>query len=146
MSERPGADWSETPAWIVPEPTAEDRELWEGAGRGELRIQRCATCGLHQHYPRALCSHCGSEAVAFVTASGLGTVYSFTVIRQNGIPPFRDRVPFVVATVDLDEPGARILAALPTCAPGDVAIGARVRATFRPAGDGLGFVDFEPVP
>ncbi len=135
--------WAETPKWVVPHPNAEDREFWEGARRGELRIQRCSTCGLHQHYPRYLCSHCGADTVAFVTASGNGTVYSFTVIRQNGVPPFNERVPFVIATVDLDEPGARILAAMPTLDPSAARIGMRVQATFRPANDELGFVDFE---
>jgi uncharacterized OB-fold protein len=136
--------WSETPDYLLPHPTPEDREFWEGARRGELRIQRCSTCGKHQHYPRLLCAHCGSEALEWVTASGLGTLYSFTVIRQNGVPPFTERVPFVVAMVDLDEDGARILAALPSIDPGDVVIGMRLRATFRPAGDEFGFVDFEP--
>jgi uncharacterized OB-fold protein len=77
-----------------------------------------------------------------VTASGGGTVYSFTVIRQNGVPPFNERIPFVVATIDLDEDGARLIAAMPEVAPDDARIGMRVRATFRPAGDELGFVDF----
>jgi uncharacterized OB-fold protein len=138
-------DWSETPAYLVPTPSPEAREFWEGARRGELRIQRCADCGKHQHYPRSLCSHCGGDAVAFVTSSGLGTVYSYTVIRQNGVPPFSERVPFVVAAVDLDEDGARVLAAMPSLAPADAAIGMRVRAVFRAANDELGFVDFEPV-
>lgn len=146
MSARPPADWLDNPSWIVPAPTDEDREFWEGAGRGELRIQRCRDCGLHQHYPRLLCHHCGSERVEWVAASGGGIVYSFTVIRQNGVPPFRDRLPFVVAAVDLDEPGARVLAAMPGCAADAAVIGMRVRATFRPVGDGLGFVDFEPAP
>jgi uncharacterized OB-fold protein len=148
MSERPEAapsqQWDETPEWLRPNPTPDDREFWEGAQRGELRIQRCRACGLHQHYPRLYCSHCGQDAIEWVTASGLGTVYSYTVIRQNGVPPFRDRVPFVVATVDLDEEGARLLAAMPGVAPEDAAIGMRVRATFRPAGEEHGFVDFAP--
>jgi uncharacterized OB-fold protein len=87
--------------------------------------------------------HCGADAVAWVTASGRGTVYSFTVIRQNGVPPFKARLPFVVAAVDLDEPGARVLASMPSVAPEQATIGMRVRATFRAVGDGLGFVDFE---
>jgi uncharacterized OB-fold protein len=138
------SSWAETPNYLWPHPTPDDREFWEGAQRGELRIQRCSTCGLHQHYPRYACSHCGADTVVFVTASGLGTVYSYTVIRQNGVPPFKERVPFVVATVDLDEAGARLLAALPALAPEDAQIGMRVRAAFRRAGDEFGFVDFEP--
>ena len=119
-----------------------DREFWEGAGRGELRIQHCTNCGLHQHYARLLCSHCGQQSVEWVTASGNGTVYSFTVIRQNGVPPFNERLPFVVATVDLDEDGARMIGAMPQLDPDRAAVGLRVRATFRAAGDGLGLVDF----
>ena len=135
--------WLETPPWVVPRPSDEDREFWAGARRGVLRIQRCPSCGLHQHYPRYLCSHCGAEGVEFVDATGLGTVYSFTVIRKNGVPPFRERVPFVVAAVDLAEPGARILAAMPTVAPEAARIGMAVRAVFRPADDDTAFVDFE---
>lgn len=136
------SDWSETPSWMVPRPTPEDGEFWAGARRGELRIQRCAGCGLHQHYARLLCSHCGQADPEWVTASGLGTVYSFTVIRQNGVPPFRDRVPFVVAAVDLDEAGARVLGAMPDLDPAAAHVGLRVRAVFRPASDEYGFVDF----
>lgn len=136
--------WHETPNYLWPRPTPDDREFWEGAARGELRIQHCTTCGRYQHYPRLLCSHCGKDILEWATASGLGRVYSFTVIRQNGVPPFDERVPFVVATVDLDEPGARLLAAMPEVAPEDARIGMRVRATFRAAGDEFGFVDFAP--
>lgn len=136
------ADWTETPSYLVPVPSEEDGEFWHGARRGELRIQRCTTCGLHQHYARFLCSHCGATTLEWVTAGGLGTVYSYTVIRQNGVPPFRDRVPFVVATVDLDEPGGRLIASMPAVAPHAARVGMRVRATFRPASDEIGFVDF----
>jgi uncharacterized OB-fold protein len=136
--------WDDTPEYLWPNPTPDDREFWEGARRGELRIQRCDACDMHQHYPRLLCSHCGSDTLGWVTASGLGTVYSYTVIRQNGVPPFRDRVPYVVATVDLDEPGARLIAAMPTVEPDAVDVGMRVRATFRPANDEHGYVDFAP--
>ena len=136
--------WTETPQWLVPRPTPDDREFWEGAHRGELRIQRCTTCGKHQHYARMQCSHCGAQTLEWVTASGNGTLYSYTVIRQNGVPPFKERVPFVVACVDLDEEGARVIAAMPDVTPDSVQIGMRVRADFRPATEDLGFVDFRP--
>ncbi|HEX5614314.1 MAG TPA: Zn-ribbon domain-containing OB-fold protein [Acidimicrobiia bacterium] len=143
MSTAELSPWDEMPKHLGPWPSPEDREFWAGARRGELRIQRCASCGLHQHYARLLCSHCGSLEVEWITASGAGTVHSFTVVRQNGVPPFAQCVPFVVALVELAEPGARILAAMPTVAPDAVAIGMPVRATFRSAHDPeLGFVDF----
>jgi uncharacterized OB-fold protein len=136
------SDWSETPNWLIPRPNPVDREFWEGAHRGELRIQRCTTCGKHQHYARSLCSHCGADTLEWVTATGEGTVYSFTVVRQQGVPPFNERVPFVVACVDLVEDGARMIAAMPNVDPDDAHIGMRVRAEFRATDDEVGFVDF----
>jgi uncharacterized OB-fold protein len=119
-------------------------EYFAGTVRGELRVRHCRACGLHHHYPRLACPHCGSDDLEWVTASGAGTVHSFTVVRQNGIPPFHEQVPFVVALVDLDEQGARMVAQLPDVAPEDAAIGMRVHATFRPASDRVAFVDFAP--
>ena len=139
------ASWTDVPQWLTPHPTPEDAEFWEGAHRGELRIQRCNACGLYQHYARMLCAHCGSLEVEWVTASGRGTVHSFTVIRQNGVPPFNGLVPFVVALVELEEPGARVLATMPECAPDAARIGMPVEAAFRAAGDTYGLVDFRPV-
>ena len=106
-----------------PGPTWKTASSGTVRARGELRIQHCTTCGLHQHYPRMLCSHCGKQTLEWITASGRGTIYSFTVIRQNGVPPFNERVPFVVATVDLDEPGARLIASMPSLDPDDARIG-----------------------
>ena len=54
-----------------------------------------------------LCSHCGKQTLEWVTASGLGDRLLVHGVRQNGVPPFNERVPFVVAVVDLDEDGAR---------------------------------------
>jgi uncharacterized OB-fold protein len=140
---------SEFPKYLWPQVTPETAEFWAGTLGGELRIQRCTVCGLHQHYPRTVCSHCGhgsldTGTLEWVTAGGEGTVHSYTVIRQHGIPPFRDAVPYVVALVDLDERGARILGRVPSLDPAEAAIGMRVRATFAPASDEAAFVEFEP--
>ena len=125
-----GVDWTESPKYLWPRPSNEDREFWEGARRGELRIQRCLSCG--------------KQTLEWITASGLATIYSFTVVRQNGVPPFSERLPFVVAVLDLDEAGARMIAAMPRLAPEDARIGMRAKADFRPATDEAAFVDFAP--
>lgn len=135
---------TEVPKYLIPRISPEAAEYFAGTVRGELRVQRCGECGLHHHYPRLACPHCGSDALEWVTASGRGTVYSFTVIRQQGIPPFNEQVPFVVALVDLEEPGARFIARMPELAPEDAAIGMAVHAAFRPASDDVAFVEFVP--
>ena len=130
------------PKYLIPRISPEAEAFFAGTVRGEFRVQRCHACGLHHHYPRMACPHCGSADLEWVTVSGLGTLHSFTVIRQNGIPPFHEQVPFVVGLVDLDEPGARFVAQLPDVAPDDARIGMRVRAAFRPANERVAFVDF----
>jgi uncharacterized OB-fold protein len=140
-----GVSWAESPKYLWPRINELDGEFWAGARRGELRIQHCTTCNKHQHYPRLLCSHCGAETLVWITARGLATVYSFTVVRQNGVPPFNERVPFVVTVVDLDEEGARMIGAAPKLAPEAARVGMRVRAEFRPANDESAYVDFAPL-
>lgn len=133
------------PKHIVPRVTPDAAEFFAGTVRNELRVQQCDNCGLHHHYPRMLCPHCGSESLHWVTASGRGVVHSYTVIRQNGVPPFNEQLPLIVALVDLEEPGARMLANLQDIEPEAVEIDMRVTATFRPASDAYSFVDFRPV-
>ncbi len=113
---RPNVDW-------------ESRAYWEGAGRGELVLQRCRDCGVVQHRPRGLCVSCLSEAVEHFVASGLATVYTFSVVRQNQMPEFREAVPYVVAYVQTDE-GPQLLTNIVGCEPSAVSIGMRVKVDF----------------
>ena len=127
------ADWSESPKWLIPRPTPEDREYWEGAHRGELRIQHCTTCGQHQHYARMLCSHCGAQTLEWVTASGHGTVYSYTVTHQD-VPGYT--APFAVVIVELEEQaGLRMVSNVVDVPPEDVRIGMPVEVTFQPVAE-----------
>jgi uncharacterized OB-fold protein len=105
-------------------------------------IQRCDTCGAHQLYARDRCLRCRGP-VQWVEASGRGTVYSFTVIRQNYSRPFRDWIPYVVALVDLDE-GPRLMTNIVGCDVDDVHVGLPVRATFEAVSDEAGIAVFVP--
>jgi uncharacterized protein len=105
-------------------------------------LQRCQNCGAHQLYPRDHCLVCRGP-VDWVEASGRGTVYSFTVIRQNYSRPFRDWIPYVVALVDLEE-GPRVMTNVVGCEPDDVHIGMAVRATFEAVSDEAGIALFSP--
>jgi uncharacterized OB-fold protein len=90
---------------------------------GRLMLQCCRSCAKHVFYPRVLCPHCGSDALAWTAASGAGTVYSTTVVaRREG-----DGGPYNVALIDLDE-GVRMMSRVEGAAPDQVAIGQRVNA------------------
>ena len=92
----------------LPYASWETRGWWEGAGRGELVLQRCTSCGLVQHKPRAICVKCLTPTIEHFVASGTGTVHTFTVTHQNMAPPFNAQLPYVLAYVELDE-GPRVL-------------------------------------
>ena len=94
-----GADWSETPKYLLPRPTPRGPRVL-----GRRAPRRAAHPALHDvraapalPAPAVLALR-RATTLEWVTAAGCGTVYSFTVIRQNGVPPFNERVPFVVAT------------------------------------------------
>lgn len=50
---------------------------------GSFELQQCAGCGKFVFYPRVICPSCGSAELAWKPASGIGTVYSYTVVRQK---------------------------------------------------------------
>lgn len=85
----------------VAPPDSQTQAFWDATRESRLVIQLCASCGHHQHYPRAVCTSCGSPDVRGVTAAGIGTLYSFTVVHRAPHPAFQP--PYVVAMVRLDE-------------------------------------------
>jgi uncharacterized OB-fold protein len=95
------------PKRLIPEPTPETREFWEGAKRGELRIQRCRSCGKAYFFPRPFCPHCSSQDVEWFTASGRGRLYSY-VINHRAAPGFQVWAPYVIAVIQLEE-GPRMM-------------------------------------
>lgn len=115
---------------------------WQGLHDGKLLVQRCLDCEKVQLYPRDRCLACRGP-VAWEEASGRGTVYSFTVIRQNYARPFRNWIPYVVALVDLEE-GPRLMTDLVDCEPDDVQMGMAVEARFEVVSDTAGIALFAP--
>jgi len=126
----------------APVPDHDSAPYWQALHDGRLLVQRCRDCAAAQLYPRDRCLACRGP-VDWVEASGRGTVYSFTVIRQNYARPFRDWIPYVVALVDLAE-GPRLMTNVVGCEPDDVHIGMAVRATFAAVSEQAGIALFEP--
>lgn len=117
-------------------PHADDftEHYWQGCREGILRYRRCNACGRAHHYPRRFCPFCWSGEVEWRDATGTGTVYTYSVVHSNDLPPFRDRLPYVVAIVELDE-GVRLDTNLVDIAPGELRVGLAVRAVFVDEGD-----------
>jgi uncharacterized OB-fold protein len=134
------------PEWKKPLPTVsgETRPFWEACLRGDLLIQRCNSCGEYQWYPRGICANCWTTDIAWLKASGKGTVWTFTVTYQNRTAGFAEDVPYVLALVELDE-GVRMFTNVIQCDPRDVKIGMPVEVTFVQATDRISVPFFKPV-
>jgi len=127
---------------VLPDPDGVQRPFYEAAARGELHYQRCPACGHAQFYPRAACTACGADP-EWATASGRGEVYTFTVVRQNYMPPFKDQLPYEVAMIELPE-GVRMMTHISDCAPEDVHIGLAVEAYAVECEEGLAVPFWRP--
>jgi uncharacterized OB-fold protein len=121
----------------------ETRPWWDAARAGTLLIRRCEDCDRPHFYPRPFCPTCWSENVSWLPASGAATLYTYSVVRFNDLPPFGDRVPYVAAIVELAE-GPRMMTNLVDCAIEDVAIGMTLTVTFRPGTGDLVLPMFRP--
>ncbi|GAA3203230.1 Zn-ribbon domain-containing OB-fold protein [Actinocorallia longicatena] len=112
---------------------------WEATRRRVLTVQRCLECGRLQHYPRALCTGCGGDALDLVEVSGRGTVDSFTVVHRS---PAGESTPYTVARVRLEE-GPILLTRL--TGDGPWACDQPVRLSWTPLPDGLNLPVFTPL-
>lgn len=113
----------------VPQPTHESKPYWDALMEGKLLLQACGQCGKVRHYPRPLCDTCFSFDVKWIEASGRGSVHSWTVTQHAFNPGFKGEVPYVLATVDLEE-GVRMLAPLRGVKETAVKVGLPVRVAF----------------
>jgi len=116
-----------------PEKTFKDK-----LAAGSFEIQKCAACGKHVFYPRVMCTHCGSDQLDWVAASGAGTVYSTTVVRRK--PDAGGD--YSVVLVDLAE-GPRMMSRVVEIAPDAVKIGMSVKARIAGSGE-TALVEFVP--
>jgi hypothetical protein len=87
----------------LPQPDEVSAPFWEYCREGELRAQRCRSCGLLRHPPRPTCPQCGSTDVEWQLLSGRGKVYTFAISHQAVHPALEGLVPFTTLIVELDE-------------------------------------------
>jgi uncharacterized OB-fold protein len=127
-------------------PTIEDenRPFWDAAKDGKFLIARCGDCGRAHHYPRPFCPFCWSERVTWEEASGRATLYTYSTVYVNDMPPFSEQLPYVAAVVDLEE-GPRVMTILADCDPDDLQVGQAVEVAFRPVAEELTVPVFRPV-
>lgn len=81
--------------------------------------------------------------MTWAEASGKATLYTYSVVHRNDLPPFADLVPYVTAIVDLAE-GPRLMTRIVDCALGDVYIGMDLQVVFESLDDTISIPLFRP--
>lgn len=113
----------------LPTITAENREFWDVARRGAIRMQKCGACG-HIRYPIAhCCPKCLSYDFVWTDLSGNGAIFSYVVFHQVYNQAFKDDVPYNVALIQLDE-GPRMYSNIVGVPNDKPKVGDRVTAVF----------------
>lgn len=106
----------------------EDKPYWEAAREGRLLTKKCNACSEVHHFPRPRCPFCGSADTQWITASGKGKIYSFTIERRGS----RASAP---AIVELEE-GPRIITSIVDADVHALKIGDEVEVTWKPTDNG----------
>ena len=119
------------------------RPYWDATREKRLVIQYDRDSDVYQFYTRPTSIYTGRRGdLEWREVSGKGALFSYTVVRRTR-PPFRDKEPYVVAMVTLDE-GVNVMSNLIHCAQDQLATGLRVRPYWEPLADGRHLLLFEP--
>lgn len=126
-----------------PEPDTEP--FWNATKEHRLTYQVDTTTGQVVFFPRRHSPYTGTDQLEWRESKGLGTVYSYSVVRLNRHPAFAELGPYAVAYVDLDE-GFRILTNVTGVANPvtDIKIGMRVKVKWEDQESGIALPLFEP--
>ena len=114
---------------ILPAVTPLTEPYWAGARDGKLLFQQCRVCHTNWHPPMPICPACHSSDYEWVAAKGQGSIYTYTIVQHATHPSFQDKIPYVVAVVELDE-GPRIVMNVRNCDVQHVKGGMRVSVFF----------------
>lgn len=134
----------EKPAKPVPVVNSWTNNFWQAAKEGRLLLQKCNACHQPIFYPRMSCPFCFSDQLDWVEAAGTGSIYSYTVVRNNAPSAFIDDMPFVIAVVRLDE-GVQMLSNIVDCDPENIYCEMPVKVTFEKLNEEFTLPKFKPV-
>lgn len=92
----------------LPEPTPISQPYWDALKQGRLTFQRCRKCAYSWLPARAECPECLAAEWDWTEAKGTGRVISWVIYHHAYHEAFKDKLPYNVALVELDE-GPRLI-------------------------------------
>ena len=129
----------------APVPQPESDFYWEKCKAHELWLRHCKSCDSSYFYPRDICPNCFSRDTDWIQSSGRGVLHTFSIVHRGPTPPFRDRVPYVAAIVELEE-GPKMPTNLVEVEPDPavVKIGMPLEVVFEDLDDQISLPKFRP--
>lgn len=124
---------------VPPQPVPDQMStfFWDSVNEGRLSILRCEDCGYFVHYPRPMCTRCQGTNLSPRAVSGRGTLYAYTEVHQAFHPYYADKLPYVLAVVELDEqPGLRLTTNVVDADGVELRVGLPMEVVFRAVGAG----------
>jgi len=122
----------------------------DGLKDGVIWGRKCERCGRTLIPPRMYCEECFRRTDSWVKLRDTGIVNTFSVSYVN-VDASRRRSPILIAVVEIDgaSRGMGIMHLLGGVRPGDVKVGMKVRAVWKPRSQREGAITdikyFEPV-
>ena len=126
----------------LPQPSIETAPFWAAVQKRTLMMPKCDACGTVAFPPTVACSTCERMQFTWTQMSGRGTVYSFVVYHRIYHPAFADKVPYVVAVVDIDE-GPRLISNIVNMPIAEVTCDMPVSVVYDEVRDGYLIPKFE---
>lgn len=125
-------------------PEPDTQEFWDATREHKLIYQQ-AEDGTIVWPPRMYYGPTMNQKLTWKESKGEGTIYTYSVVRQNRNPAFKDLGAYAIAFIDMDE-GFRILSGItgvqdPTK---DIKIGQRVRVAWEDQEGGISLPLFAP--
>ncbi|HOO89604.1 MAG TPA: Zn-ribbon domain-containing OB-fold protein [Syntrophales bacterium] len=128
----------------LPKINADTREFWKGCEEHLLRLQKCTECGTVRWPPSFICPRCHSQTTEWITSTGRGLIYTFTVNHVAFDEAFQEDLPYVVAVVALEE-GPHLLTNIVGCDPGVVRCDMPVEVVWDDVTDEISLPKFRPI-
>jgi uncharacterized OB-fold protein len=139
LAKRPPPDLFKlaTNAWTQP--------FWDAAAQHRLVVAQCGTCGTCRMPPTPFCPACQSQQIDWKTLSGLGEIYSYTIVDRAILPGMADHLPYVPAVITLEGGGGvRLISKVVDVELADLAIGMPVHVVWDDLREGVAVPRFRP--
>jgi uncharacterized protein len=114
---------------LLPTITDVNKHFYDGIEKGGLEANHCQDCKHTFLPPAEYCPNCLSSRVDWTTLSGEGSVYSWVEYHRAYHEAFKDKIPYVVAIVQLKE-GPRLISNLIDYCSDSLRVGMPIEAVF----------------